>query len=312
MRSSLPGLMCALAAVAIGCGSRQLDSGGNAGAGGAAIAVDAGAIGDGGMARETGTSGTDAQPLPDGRLPIWIEPCGNGFMDTGEQCDDGNRSPGDGCGATCQIECHWSCGACGVPGPCIVTPICGDGVLGSGEACDDANVTSGDGCSATCAVEPGWLCPVPGRRCFPICGDGHAVGPETCDDGNRIAGDGCSDICLVEPNDARCGDGFTSGAEQCDYGTFADTRYGGCTEDCRFGGYCGDSVRNGPEDCDLGAGQNIYTYGNRDGCAPGCLYPRFCGDGVADSDEGEQCDLGPENGASGRPCSMDCKILIDF
>jgi cysteine-rich repeat protein len=34
--------------------------------------------------------------------------CGNGTLDTGEQCDDGNVSPGDGCEATCRIE-----------GPCI-------------------------------------------------------------------------------------------------------------------------------------------------------------------------------------------------
>ena len=48
-----------------------------------------------------------------------------------------------------------------------------------------------------------------------------------------------------------------------------------------------------------------------DGCAPGCLYPHFCGDAVVDSDEGEQCDLGPLNGSLGAPCVTFCKILID-
>jgi cysteine-rich repeat protein len=31
-------------------------------------------------------------------------PCGNGTLDAGEQCDDGNTLSGDGCGATCQDE----------------------------------------------------------------------------------------------------------------------------------------------------------------------------------------------------------------
>ena len=31
--------------------------------------------------------------------------CGNGILDEGEQCDDGNRINGDGCSAECEIEC---------------------------------------------------------------------------------------------------------------------------------------------------------------------------------------------------------------
>jgi cysteine-rich repeat protein len=30
--------------------------------------------------------------------------CGNGARETGEQCDDGNTAPGDGCSATCALE----------------------------------------------------------------------------------------------------------------------------------------------------------------------------------------------------------------
>jgi cysteine-rich repeat protein len=30
--------------------------------------------------------------------------CGNGVIEPGEQCDDGNTAPGDGCSATCQLE----------------------------------------------------------------------------------------------------------------------------------------------------------------------------------------------------------------
>ncbi len=31
--------------------------------------------------------------------------CGDGHLDDGEQCDDGNTANGDGCSATCEIEC---------------------------------------------------------------------------------------------------------------------------------------------------------------------------------------------------------------
>ena len=53
---------------------------------------------------------------------------------------------------------------------------------------------------------------------------------------------------------------------------------------------------------------NNVTYGNMDGCAPGCKFPHFCGDAIVDEAEGEQCDLGPTNGMSMAPCSIDCKV----
>ena len=35
--------------------------------------------------------------------------CGNGVLDTGEQCDDGNTFIDDGCSNSCQIEDDWEC-----------------------------------------------------------------------------------------------------------------------------------------------------------------------------------------------------------
>jgi cysteine-rich repeat protein len=66
--------------------------------------------------------------------------CGDGVVDSGEQCDDGNTVSGDGCSATCTIE----------QAP---QPVCGNGVVEGTEQCDDGNTTSGDGCSSTCKHE---------------------------------------------------------------------------------------------------------------------------------------------------------------
>ena len=120
--------------------------------------------------------------------------CGNGVMDQGEACDDGNKTPGDGCSAICQIPAGWTC--TGSPSVCNMAGVCGDGILGASEACDDMNTTGGDGCSADCKkVETGYECRVPGRRCVPACGDGKVIGGEACDDGNTTADDGCSPTC---------------------------------------------------------------------------------------------------------------------
>lgn len=75
--------------------------------------------------------------------------CGDGTVDErwGETCDDGNRTSGDGCSATC--------------GPDTLSLSCGDGVIsnpngvGFAEQCDDGNTNNGDGCDQYCMTELG-------------------------------------------------------------------------------------------------------------------------------------------------------------
>jgi cysteine-rich repeat protein len=70
---------------------------------------------------------------------VCIEPgCGNGVVEPGELCDDGNRANGDGCGADCNSR-----------------EACGDGVVNSAldEVCDDGNLVSHDGCDSRCQPE---------------------------------------------------------------------------------------------------------------------------------------------------------------
>ena len=74
--------------------------------------------------------------LPNNAPAPIIPYCGDGNLDPGEECDDGNNVDGDGCSANCTYE-----------------PYCGDGFLDPGEECDDGNNVDGDGCSATCTIE---------------------------------------------------------------------------------------------------------------------------------------------------------------
>ncbi len=66
--------------------------------------------------------------------------CGNGIVEPGELCDDGNLSAGDGCAADCTTE---------------TAGTCGNGTLESPEKCDDGALVNGDGCSDDCLIEYG-------------------------------------------------------------------------------------------------------------------------------------------------------------
>lgn len=130
--------------------------------------------------------------------------CGDGDVDAFEECDDGNRDSGDGCGPTCLIE------------------ICGDGVLEPPlEVCDDGNTTDGDGCDSNCTPT--------------ACGNGVVSASEQCDDGNLVDGDGCRSDCTFEI----CGDGILDPTEACDDGNIDDGDC--CSSTCTFEvGACSD------------------------------------------------------------------------
>ncbi len=179
--------------------------------------------------------------------------CGNGVLEVGEACDDGNAANDDGCSSSCLPE-----GATD----------CGNGSLDSGEACDDGNTTAGDGCSASCLVEQ-------------VCGNGNVEGTEECDDGNIADGDGCDAQCDAED---RCGNDLREGEEECDDGNVADGD--GCSATCTLEpGICGDGVFNSGEQCDDGN----KTPG--DGCDEVCnLEGSVCSNGNVES--GETCDDG--------------------
>ena len=179
--------------------------------------------------------------------------CGNGNVEPGEVCDDGNTFDGDGCNAVCRSD-----------------ETCGNGTIDEevGERCDDGNIRDGDGCQADCSL--------------PRCGDGIVDADEVCDDGNRVAGDGCSPRCT---SNETCGNGIidVEVGERCDDGNLIDGD--GCQMGCALP-RCGDGVLDPEELCDDGNDRA------GDGCNPRCTSDETCGNGVIDVSIGEECDDG--------------------
>lgn len=282
-----------------------------------------------------GTGGTGEGEEEPGSGALFT--CGNGELEPGELCDDGNTEDGDGCAADClSQDPDFDCSEEGQA--CRNLVVCGNGRLEGSEACDDGNTEGGDGCAADCRqVEEGYLCARPGRACLrlAVCGNGTLERGEQCDDGNAEAGDGCSAECQIESEDgwfcelttpsvcekSVCGDGKIAPNEQCDD---SNQQAGdGCSASCQLEpGWvcpsagqaclprCGDGLRTGPEQCDLGA-----SNGTGQGCtascqvelgyscsAQGCTRGE-CGNGQLEAGEG--CDDG--NRVAGDGCSATCQ-----
>ena len=348
MKSHRCSLFLVLALIAAGCENRPHVV---VATSDAADVPDApGPAGDGGIAPFPDLpAAADLPASPDGAEPIDGTPaavCGNGVVESGESCDDGNARPGDGCSGLCRVEPNF---ACPTPNaPCMSLIVCGDGKVMGSEGCDDGNPSSGDGCSGVCQVETGYACAMPGAPCTPVqsarCGDGVVNAGETCDDGGGVSNDGCSATCQVEPGwscpqpnkacvkDEYCGDGKLNGVEQCDDGNIAPGD--GCSGACKLEPFfeckvpgspctstivCGDGKVIGDEACDDGNKRD------GDGCSTDCLRvepgwscPTALGVGGACTmvpqdrcgdgrlSYGEYCDDG--NPTDGDGCSSACKV----
>lgn len=204
--------------------------------------------------------------------------CGDGVVDTGEECDDGNTTDGDGCAADCSNE----------------PAVCGDGVIQVGEGCDDGagnSDTDPDACRTDCQAA--------------ACGDGVIDSNETCDDG-PLNSDTAPDACRTRCQPASCGDGAIDTGETCDDGTQSnadsclDGPGGGCLP-----ARCGDGyIDAANEGCD--DGNNDRSDDCPDG-VNGTCQPAVCGDGIVllnTAGTPEECDDG--NAAGGDGCAADC------
>lgn len=229
--------------------------------------------------------------------------CGDGLLQAGEACDDGNVLDGDGCSRTCESA-----------------ESCGNGLVdsASGEVCDDGNTRDGDGCSANCKSN---------EKCGNSVVD-VTVG-EKCDDGNTRSADGCSADCL---SDETCGNHYTDSVigEVCDDGNRESGD--GCSADCHSGEVCGNLILDRGEACDDGntsdnadclrdctvarcgdghvneLGTHVEACDDRGeslACNSNCTRS-VCGDGIVNVTAGEQCDDG--NGSNDDGCLNNCTV----
>lgn len=205
--------------------------------------------------------------------------CGDGYIDDGEECDDGadnSDNTSDACRRTC------------------VLPWCGDGVLDDQEVCDDGNTASGDGCSDACQVEESF------------CGDGQQDPGEECDHGESNS-DEVANACRLDCSLPSCGDGVIDNDEICDDPAGnSDTEPDACRIGCTLP-FCGDEVADTNEDCDASdlGGATCESLGstggtlacNTDTCTHDTSGCEECGNDIC------------EPGEDATSCISDCAII---
>ncbi|MBI2483708.1 DUF4215 domain-containing protein [Candidatus Uhrbacteria bacterium] len=196
--------------------------------------------------------------------------CGNGKVDYGEQCDDGDKDNENACRNDCT----------GKPG------FCGNGMKEGAEQCDDGDKDDKNGCSNVCSSNANQ------------CGNGKKEGTEQCDDGNAVNDDTCHNNCSINTNRPICTDGIRDLYEQCDDGNTISTD--ACRNDCTGNaGFCRNGTLEAGEECDDGDTNDANA------CSNSCkANPEGCGNKIINA--GEQCDDGNKDDTDA--CRNDCTI----
>ncbi len=198
---------------------------------------------------------------------VLVSACGDGWIQTGEACDDANSDESDGCSRLCTVIG-------------TVRPTCGDGQKHESEQCDNGSENSNslpDHCRANC------------RTAF--CGDGVKDANEACDDGNANERDGCTWRCAVSV----CGNGSVDVMEECDAGVEnSDSKPNTCRTSCRKPA-CGDGVVDVTEECD------DANSDESDGCLKTCVLR--CPTG-SNKIQGRCIALKPAEGSCGVFCTV--------
>jgi hypothetical protein len=228
--------------------------------------------------------------------------CGNGVVEPGEACDDGNNEDGDCCAADCAAEENGL--VCDDGLFCTATDACLDGAcVGSGDPC-----VAGGECAYTCNEEADTCLEVAGTPCT--------------SDENSCTDDRCDGLgaCIHPPNAAPCDDGqFCNGTDTCAAG--ACSVHAG--NPCAGGPECADLCDEEGETCNEEPGTPCLGDGNpcTDDVCDGegaCTHPNntdSCDDGlyctVTDTCIGGTCQGSGNPCAGGPECADTCDELTD-
>ncbi len=232
--------------------------------------------------------------------PCVLKTCGNGTVDTGEECEGAQTTPCDEIDpnkmgtATCiSATCKWD------TSECTDAVKCGNGGIDTGEVCDGGakpcvqvdpeTWISGDAyCNSTCN---GWDTDACEPKSDCTCGNGTVDGASTgcgvteaCEltqttDCEALGYDGTGTTVDCKPDctgwdttvcgtASVCGNGTVEGIESCDDGNALNGTYGHCNTICtEMGPHCGDNnTDSGYETCDDG------NQGSGDGCSSNCKF----------------------------------------
>jgi cysteine-rich repeat protein len=222
--------------------------------------------------------------------------CGDGVLNVGEACDDGNTNACDGCSAICTVEA------------------CGNGVVECGEQCDDGNTASGDGCSASCQTEA--------TNCVPDwylgCGDANSWSNDGSGSTDAIDSYGCSAWNESGPEYTYWFYAYDSGpvtvsittpGVDLDIFVLEDDGVNGCSaaaciavdgDTVNFTAVAGTYYYFVVE----GYNGNTSTYDIDVACGTGGANDPVCGNGTLEA--GEECDDGNTTGGDG--CDSGCSL----
>ncbi|MCK6547814.1 DVUA0089 family protein, partial [Myxococcota bacterium] len=263
------------------------------------------------------------------RVTLALAICGNGTIDAGEQCDDGNTTGGDGCSATCGLEVvaevepngtstiangPYTPGSAPIQGS--IDPATDDDWYSIEiAALTDLRLETFDGTGTGCASID-TVIDFYGTDGTTLLATNDEGGIASCSLLDSVTSSALRALTpgryyvrvtswigaavipayrLAITYNALCGDGMLGGSEECD-------GVAGCDANCQRIPVCGDALVDAPEQCDDG------NTAPGDGCDATCMREQTCGNGFTEGTE--TCDDG--NLVSGDGCDSVCALEAGY